>query len=132
MILINDNLKPYLEDKLEHIPDDSVFIGHIDDEDGSILAVAGFGHHSKYDCEGFGAGEKDRKWWTPEFMTAVYRMAFEALKKERITVRIQADRENVIKLVERNGFVREGTIRNGLGDKDVALLGLIKSECRYL
>ena len=131
MIIINPNLRPYLEKKTGYIPPDAVFIGHLD-EDGSIMAVVAFGHHTVHDCEVFLAGETGRRWWSKDFARAVFGLAFDRLDKARLTSRVDANKPNIVRLNERFGFVKEGRLRNMLGDRDVIVLGQIKSECRYI
>jgi RimJ/RimL family protein N-acetyltransferase len=53
---------------------------------------------------------------------------FLQLGVERVTTLIRASNERSLRLNAGLGFVREGLIRQGYGDEDMVLLGLLRSE----
>lgn len=57
---------------------------------------------------------------------------FVANSCERVTVRVRADNEYVLRVALKFGWKKEGVLRRYYGDTDCVILGMLKSECRFL
>lgn len=72
-------------------------------------------------------------WWNPIFSREAFRYPFEQLSVKRVTSRTAADNTVGLRFVKAIGFTYEGRIRQALpGGKDLIILGMLKSECRWL
>jgi RimJ/RimL family protein N-acetyltransferase len=71
-------------------------------------------------------------WCTHEFLKTCFSFAFIGLKCRRITVLVAVSNTKALKLNKHLGFIEEGLVRMGEGEDDLILLGMLKSECRYL
>jgi len=130
MLVSNSNLRPYLESKL-NIPfsDNAIFLGRLRD-DGSIWGVVGFDNFSEYDCEMFMAGEPG--WISKAFMKASFAYPFKQMGLVRVSGRVDALDTKTLDINRRLGFKVEGRLRNALGDRDIIVIGMIKTECRWI
>jgi hypothetical protein len=64
---------------------------------------------------------------------ASFAYAFNALGVSRITVRCQADKPKLIRLIEKMGWRREGTLRRFYGPElDAVIFGMVREDCRWL
>jgi len=59
---------------------------------------------------------------------AVFVYVFEQSNCRRCTARIRADNEKSIKLAARIGFKEEGRLRQGFGDVDALVFGLLRDD----
>lgn len=59
-------------------------------------------------------------------------IAFIANGCERITIRTRADNDYVRRVAAKFGWKEEGRLRNYYGDCDCIIMGMLKSECRFL
>lgn len=63
-----------------------------------------------------------------ELIRAVFVYVFEQSNCRRCTARIRADNEKSIKLAARLGFKVEGRLRQGFGDADALVFGLLRDD----
>jgi len=130
MIIVSENLRPYLESKLNlGLSDHAVFIGRLY-PDGSIWAVVAFDNFTEFDCEIFMAGEPG--WVSRRLCKAVFSYPFTQLGKMRVSGRVDAADEKTLDIDRRFGFRVEGRLRNALGDRDIIVIGMLRSECRWI
>ena len=130
MIVVSEGLRGYLEAKLKvALSPQAVFIGRLY-EDGSIWGVVGFDSFTEYDCEIFMAGEPG--WVSRRFCKAVFDYPFTQLGKRRVTGRVDAADTHTLDIDRRFGFRVEGRLRNALGDRDIIVIGMLQSECRWI
>jgi RimJ/RimL family protein N-acetyltransferase len=71
-------------------------------------------------------------WCTHELLNNCFSFVFNGLKCKRITVLVAKSNTKALKLNKHLGFIEEGIVRMGEGDEDLILLGMLKSECRYI
>lgn len=69
---------------------------------------------------------------TRRFLFSVLHYPFVQLGMRRITALVEASNTQSLRLCEHLGFVREGIMRDGAVDGDVIVLGMLRSECRWL
>jgi len=130
MIIVSENLRPYLESKLKvALSEHAVFIGRLYD-DGAIWGVIGFDNFTEFDCELFMAGEPG--WVSRRFCRAVFGYPFTQLGKMRVTGRVDAADTKTLDIDKRLGFKVEGRLRNALGDRDIIVVGMLRAECRWI
>jgi hypothetical protein len=70
--------------------------------------------------------------WSPRVARDLARYYFGKLGCVRVTARTRASNASAIRACERLGFKREGVLRNGFGDEDALLFGLLASEQRIV
>jgi hypothetical protein len=79
------------------------------------------------------ASDGSRRWMTRNFLSAVFLYPFEQLKVLRITGIVQAANTRALRFDRKLGFKIEGRLRRGAPDgSDVIVLGMLRSECRFL
>lgn len=104
---------------------DAQFIGII--RDNRIVAAAAFSHYTGHDIELSVAGEPGSG--TKGFLQGLFQYVFDQCGCVRCTVKTRASNLPAIKLAKRLGFKHEGTMRQGFGDEDAVIFGLLKEEC---
>jgi RimJ/RimL family protein N-acetyltransferase len=62
----------------------------------------------------------------------IAKTAFEVNDCERITVKTRADNEYVVRVAQKFGWKIEGLLRHYYGETDCIIMGMLKSECRFL
>lgn len=130
MIVVSEALRAYLESKLDlKLSPHAQFIGRLY-EDGSIWGVVAFDNFTTYDCEIFMAGEPG--WMTRRMCKAVFGYPFTQLGKMRVTGRVDAADDKTLEIDRRLGFRVEGRLRHALGDRDIIVIGMLRSECKWI
>lgn len=125
MIVCDERFRYWLEGKVgTTLPEDAQFIGRI--VDGKVVAAVSFSHWTGHDIELSvaalpGAGSR-------ALLRAIFQYVFDQLDCVRCTARIRASNEKSLSLAERIGFRREGVLRNGYGNEDAVILGLLRNE----
>ena len=97
--------------------------------DGALVGAAVFngyeGKNIELSCVGKGA-------FTRTVCRLIAKTAFEVNNCERITVKTRADNAYVIRVASKFGWKQEGRLRRYYGDTDCIVMGMLKSECRFL
>lgn len=78
------------------------------------------------------AASIDPRWLNKTMLRAVFSYPFLQLGCNRITTRVRADNSHSIRITERLGLIREGTMRQALDGVDVHVYGMLKNECRWI
>lgn len=102
------------------------------ERDGQLVAVAVFDNFSPADCHVHLASDGSRHWMTRAYLLAAFSYPFVQLGLRRITGIVPAKNTAALALNEHMGYVREGYSRHALPDDDVVILGMLRSECRFL
>lgn len=128
MILEDGRFRSWLEQKVGiTLQQDARFIGRI--VDGNIAWVVGFSHYTTHrkgaDIELTVAVDKGI---TRESLRIVFGYVFDVARCNRCTVKTSASNTKAQELAIRLGFVHEGTLREGLGDEDIMIYGLLRNE----
>lgn len=124
MIIESEKLRNWLQDKVKtELASDARFIGRI--VDGNVVWVVGFSHYVGNDIELTVAAEKGV---TRKSLKAVFGYVFDTAHCNRCTVKTRASNVRAIELARRLGFVHEGTLRQGFGDEDTMIYGLLRNE----
>ena len=71
-------------------------------------------------------------WAKPFFLHACFHYPFCQLNLNRTTALVPAKNEPSMKMTLHLGFRKEGIMRQALDDDDMVVLGMLKSECRWL
>lgn len=101
------------------------------DQSGRLVAGVVFTCYTGRNIDMHIAG--DGAWLAPEFFGECFRYPFEQLHVRRVTSRTPADNPTALKFVTALGFKQEGRVRQALaGDVDLIILGMLRSECRWL
>jgi RimJ/RimL family protein N-acetyltransferase len=94
---------------------------------GAVLFI----HHQGRNIEAHWAG--DTGWLSRRHIKQIFAYPFEQLGCNRVTTLVPEDNEPARSVVERLGFVREGTLRQAGGEgDDLDIYGMLRSECRWL
>lgn len=83
-------------------------------------------------CEMHVAARKNAKWATREFLFHLFNYPFNEIGCKRITALVKENNVQSLKTSYRIGFKKEGVIRQGMDGQDLILLGMLRSECRFL
>jgi RimJ/RimL family protein N-acetyltransferase len=103
------------------------------EKDGEIVAgVVYQGHNGPNVLMHFALGGS-RHLITPAFVCAAFMYPFVVLRCHRVTGLVRSDNVEARALDEHLGFVREGVMREGAGDRgDFIMYGMLERECRFL
>jgi RimJ/RimL family protein N-acetyltransferase len=71
-------------------------------------------------------------WLNRSILGSIFRYPFEQLECDRITTRVRADNVHSMRITEKLGFIREGTMREALDGYDVHVYGMLRRECRWI
>jgi RimJ/RimL family protein N-acetyltransferase len=111
--------------------DDHATIGL--EQDGRIVAGVVYQGYNGPNVLMHFALDGSRHLITPAFVCAAFMYPFQVLGCHRVTGLVRADNRAAQVLDEHLGFVREGVMREGAGDRsDFIVYGMLKRECRFL
>ena len=132
MIQTGEQFRAYIESELGDgsrpiFSDKAVFFGVV--KTNGNFGVVALDNYTHYDIELSYAGNH---FLSRTLLAVIFNNVFIKLKCHRCTSRITADNDKAISIVERLGFVHEGTLRQAYEGNDVLVHGLLKSECRYI
>lgn len=130
MIVTGEGLRQPLEAALGvPLGGSAQFIGRQQGE--RLLVVTGYDNYTGHSVEMFVAGWS-KHWPSKNYLKAAFHYPFNTLKCRRVTGLCDASDPVAIAMHEKVGFKREGLIREGLGDSDIIIFGMLKSECRWI
>lgn len=102
------------------------------DED-TIKAVAVYDRWSETDCCVHLASDGTGRWMTRSFLAAGFHYPFVQCGLRRMTGLVSADNPEALRLDLHMGWRREGVLRRAAPDgTDIILLGMLRSECRFI
>lgn len=110
--------------------DDAVAIGR--EVRGQLVGVAVFEHFTEGDCHVHIASDGSRRWLTREFLAHIFAYPFIQLGQRRVTGLVRSTNYRALEFDLHIGFKVEGRMREAFPDGDMMILGMLKSECRYL
>jgi len=117
--------------RFEIAPDEKFVALGWANRDGRLIAGVVFNTFTRTNIDMHIAGVG--AWCDPEFFGECFRYPFEQLQVQRVTSRTPADNPAALRFVKAIGFVQEGRVRQALdGGVDLIILGMLKSECRWL
>lgn len=102
------------------------------EKDGELVAVVVFDGFSACDCNVHVASDGTGHWLTREFLVCVFAYPFIQLGLRRVTGLIAAKNQAALRFNRKLGFTQEGVCRHGMPDDDLVVLGMLRSECRFL
>lgn len=100
--------------------------------DGRILAAVVYDNITRYDAQMSVASDGSRHWICRGFLHDVFRYPFLQVGLQRLTVVASEDNGSALEMNLRLGFQCEGRLRRYFGETDGIVLGMLRSECRYL
>jgi len=71
-------------------------------------------------------------WLRPRILTELLNYPFKQLGCHRITAVVARKNKRSRRFVEHFGFKLEGVVRQGFGQEDAMIYGMLRSECRWL
>ena len=74
----------------------------------------------------------DKNWANRKILYALFAYPFVQCNCHRILVTVKDSNKQSIKLAEKLGFKKEGTLREMFPPDDAILLGMLRSECKWL
>jgi RimJ/RimL family protein N-acetyltransferase len=96
-----------------------------------ILGAVVFDSFTFVDCDLHIAIE-DKRCVTRETIRQIMAYPFEQLNLTRVSAEVSERNASSLELVQRLGFQLEGRKRQGEGDCDRLIFGMLKSQCRWL
>ena len=131
-LLLNrdDYVSAWLQSK---IPDISFFdckaIGVIKNQ----KLIAGVAYHNLRDGQiEASIAITDKNWCNRKILYALFAYPFVQCNCHRILVTVKDGNKQSIKLAEKLGFQKEGTLRKMFPPDDAVLLGMLRKECKWL
>lgn len=129
MIEAGEQFRGFLEARLDtKLTADAVFFSRT--ENGVTLGVFGIDRYTGRDCEVFMAGDKG--WMTRQLLRVFFFYIFDRLGCSRCTGLVEASDSLAIDTAIRFGAQVEGEMRDALPSGSIMVLGMLKSECRWL
>lgn len=131
MILTTDEkiLRPWVENVTGwNLQEKPRFIGRLQ-EDGEPWGVVIYQNFTDHNCEMHWVGLPG--WLNRTLIRHAFRYPFGQLDLARVTGLVDEELTDVIGLNKRLGFQVEGRLRNGLGDRDMIIMGMTRDECRF-
>ena len=101
------------------------------DQSGRILGVVVFSRFSDGNCE-ITVAAQSKQFISKRFGLAVAFYAFEQLGCRRVTAVIAVGNEKSLNLAQQLGFRIEGRLVSWYASGDAFILGLLKSDCKWL
>lgn len=96
-----------------------------------ILGAVVFDGFTPFDCNVHVAID-DRRCVTRHVLKVIFSYPFVQLGLKRVSAQIPQSNIQSLRLAKHLGFTEEGRKREGMGDEDEIILGMLKSECRWL
>lgn len=100
-------------------------------EDDCVLGAVVYDGFTPFDCNMHIAID-DRRCVTRAVLRSVFGYPFEQLGLARVTGLVPASNQAALDFDLRLGFRHEGCKVKGCGDEDEIILGMTKSECRWI
>lgn len=102
------------------------------EENGELRAVTLYDGFSAADCNIHIAGDGKPHWFKRQFLVTSFMHPFVQWELRRVTGLVPSKNIKALKFDLNLGFVQEGVLRHAMPDDDVIILGMIKSECRFI
>lgn len=101
--------------------------------DDDIAAVTVWNSIEQYNCLISIASDGTRRWMTREFLFRSFAYPFVQLGLPRVTVKIDEDNIESVRLGVHLGFSFEGAMRKAApGGRREIIMGLLKEDCRWI
>jgi len=71
-------------------------------------------------------------WSSRSILKALFNYPFNQLGCSRVTTIVDINNTHTIIFLEKVGFIKEGIMRDANPDGDAVILGLLKTECRWI
>lgn len=84
------------------------------------------------DCQMHVAARTGAKWAKPEFLYHIFNYPFSQMGCKRVTAIVKKKHKKYINFYKKLGFEQEGVLRSFFLDGDAVILGMLKSECKWL
>lgn len=102
------------------------------EKDGQLTAVVVYTNWSGPDISMHIAAIPGRRWMSRVFLRAVFAFPFLGLGVRRVTWYVPSANTESVRFSLHLGAKLEGVKRDGWYGDDMLILGMIKSECRYI
>lgn len=97
-----------------------------------IRGACVFDRFTDGDCVIHMASDGSGTWASKRFIHEVFAYPFIQLRQRRVTALVKSRNTHALQLDLKLGFQREGVLRMGASDDDLVVLGMLKSECRFI
>lgn len=99
----------------------------------AMVATVLYCNHSRNNIELHVASDGSKKWMTRAYLRCVFDYPFNHLRVARVTGVVPASNAQALKFDLALGFQVEGRMREAyLDGSDLLILGMLRSECRFL
>lgn len=99
---------------------------------GKLVGVTVFDCFSTCDVNMHIASDGSGHWLTRAFLVAGFAYPFIQCGMRRVTGLVPAKNEAALRFDLHLGFKKEGLCRHALPDDDIIILGMTRSECRFI
>lgn len=128
-----DRLAAWAQARIPHVPSWGEWCEAIGlERDGELVAVVVYNLFSGADIAMHIAAVPGRRWMTRDFLRVAFRYPFVQLGCRRVTGYVPMTNQDALRFDLHLGFKVEGCMREALENgEDVAVLGMLKRECRW-
>lgn len=133
VVIVDDRLLDWIAVRIPHVGQDHGWHGRAHaigiGMDGEILAamVVSDVDKNNWNCQ-LSIAADSPKWASPLAIRKLLEYPFVQLGVGRVTALCSSDNTRSISMNARLGFKTEGVMRNGFGDNDVVIMGMLRSE----
>lgn len=99
---------------------------------GEILAVVCYDTFTEFDCHMHIASNGSRRWISRALLREAFSYPFIQCGLRRVTGLVAASNRDAMRFDLHLGFRIEGLCREGAPDGDLFILGMLRSECRFI
>lgn len=127
-----DRLREWALARMPDVPahEDSHTLGL--EEDGQLVVVVIYESFSRHMCNMHVVSDNGKRWCTRSFLAAAFAYPFLQLDLVRVSAMVPARNAKALKMDIGLGFKPEGVMRGALGDDDLIVLGMLRSECIWI
>jgi len=99
---------------------------------GELVAGVVYNHFTGHDICMHVAAEPGKIWAKPKILYALFSYPFNQLKCRRVTGFVASQNAHTLPFDKKLGFVEEGRLRDATPEGDMIVIGMRRSECRWL
>jgi RimJ/RimL family protein N-acetyltransferase len=112
------------------LPDHTVGIGVINNNDVLVAGVTyyNYRHPKSIEMSIF----SNAPWTSKNIIRDLLHYPLVQLNCSRITCIVDIDNKHTLRFLTRLGFVKEGVMRDANPDGDAVIMGLLKTECKWI
>lgn len=101
-------------------------------KNGKIVAVSVMDTWEEWGCAIHIVSDGSHNWLSRYFLRMVFTWLFVDLDLNRVTGLVPIANESAVRFNQKLGFTKEGLLREADAGGDIVIMGMLKSECRWI